>query len=362
MIREAAMAICVASLLVVGGWCVFSLCAGIVTYRSSMTRKGAVSGLRKNPDINAHSSDPLVMGRINEAKERWKRALDSGSIERLFVMTRDGIRLCGYYVAASGSRAVILVHGLRDSAAGMAYLAEEYHARGWNVLSVDLRAHGESGGSVFTMGVREGHDLSLWVDELVARFGSESVFLHGVSMGANAVLFYGADSRARSPVVKGIVVDSCFPSYRDTMVRLLTRIVGNRFVALSIACGASVASFVRSGVRYGRMDARPALGYDRRRRKTSRESSPARTAEAFRESRASQSCTRGNSPRALPVLAFHGGKDAIIPVQPITELFGSGVIPEAELVVIPEAPHIGAYFYERDRYLSKIDTFSRRFS
>src|SRR5574344_1126597 len=112
----------VALSLIVGGWCAFSLCAGIVVYRSSMTRTGAASGLRNNPDINAHGKDPLVMDRINAAKARWERSLAAGSIERLFVTTRDGLRLCGFYSAAPGNQAtdkrqktVILVHGLRYS-------------------------------------------------------------------------------------------------------------------------------------------------------------------------------------------------------------------------------------------------------
>jgi uncharacterized protein len=357
---ETVMAALAAALLIVGGWCVFSLCAGIVTYRSSMTRKGAVSGLRKYPDVNAHGKDPLVMDRINEAKARWERFLAEGSVERLFVTTRDGLRLCGYFVAAekkpqtgkisrevTDSRAVILVHGLRDSAAGMAYLAEEYHASGWNVLSVDLRSHGASDGSIITMGVREGRDLSLWVDELVKRFDFASVYMHGVSMGANAVLFYGFAARGVSSRVRGLIVDSFFPSYRDTLIRLLARVVGNRFVARSVTAGASVVSTLRSGVRFGRMDVKRAMT---RRRSSSRQM-PVRAFSA-----------PVPSARALPLLAFHGGTDAIIPLQSILSLFGSGVIPDAEVVVIPEAPHIGAYFYDRDRYLSKINTFTRRFS
>jgi uncharacterized protein len=341
MPEETAMAVLSAALLIVGGWCVFSLCAGIVTYRSSMTRKGAVSGLRKNPDINAHGKDPLVMDRISEAKARWERSLAAGSIERLFITTRDGLRLCGYYVAAdkntqteNKTRAVILVHGLRDSAAGMA------------VLSVDLRSHGASDGSIITMGVREGRDLSLWIDELVKRSIFGCIYLHGVSMGANAVLLHGV-GRGVSPSVKGLILDSCIPSYRDTIIRLLARVVGNRFVAGSITNGASVASMFRSGVRFGRMDVKRAM---KRRGSPSRER-PSRETSA-----------PATSARALPVLAFHGGTDAIVPLRSIQALFDPGVIPDAELVVIPEAPHIGAYFYERDKYLSKIDAFTRRFS
>lgn len=334
MPEETAMAVFAAALLIGGGWCVFSLCAGYIVYRSSMTRKGAVSGLRKNPDINAHGKDPRIMDRINEAKARWARSLAEGLIQRLSVVTGDGLRLQGYYLAADSTpqkeqkkRTVILVHGLRDSASGMAYLAEEYHASGWNVLSVDLRAHGESEGSIITMGVREGMDLSSWVDELVSRFACEDVFLHGVSMGANAALFCGAAARGVSRMIRGLIVDSFYPSFRDTLNRLLFRIVGNRFVARSITMGSSASARLFSGMALGRMDAGKAL---RR--------------------------------RGLPVLAFHGGSDAIIPLSSITVLFGPEVIPEAELVVIPEAPHIGAYFYGRDRYLSKIDTFTRRFS
>jgi alpha-beta hydrolase superfamily lysophospholipase len=336
MVEITAMAATAAAFLVVGGWCVFSLCAGIVVYRASMTRNGTVSGLKKNIEINSHTNDPLVMNPINAAKTRWERARLTGVFQSLAVVTKRGLRLNAYYCEVDVkafpekcTRAVVLVHGLRDSSAGMAYLAEAYLAAGWNVLSVDLRAHGESEGTKITMGVREGQDLALWVELLVSRYGYETIFLHGVSMGAAAVLSFGALSSTSgfSPCVKGLILDSCFPAHRDTVIRLLSRIVGSRFVARSIAAGASIAAFVVSGTRFGQMDAKKDL----------------------------RRCT-------LPVLAFHGGKDQLVPLSSITPVFRNEVIQSVELIVIPEAPHIGSYFYGRDIYLSKIEDFTRRFS
>jgi len=59
--------------------------------------------------------------------------------------------------------------------------------QGYRILLPDSRAHGESGGSVATYGLREGDDIHRWVDWLYGK-GATCVDGFGESMGADLVL------------------------------------------------------------------------------------------------------------------------------------------------------------------------------
>ncbi len=207
----------------------------------------------------------------------------------------------------------------------MAYLAEEYHGRGWNVLSINQRSHGESEGTKRTMGVRESSDLSLWTDVLISRFKAREIWLHGVSMGAAAVLLYGGNTKKIPSQIRGIIADSSFSSYEDTFFRLLKLAVGSRFLARSIIWGSSIASLVLGGVPFSAMNPQRAL--DR---------------------------------ISLPVLLFHGQQDVLVPVGQVRKMLNDAVKRGAVTVVIPGAPHIGAYFYAPTLYMEKIEEFCRR--
>ena len=319
------------------GWLVFSLAAGFVLYCSSFTTDLAEiqpKGLGKaegQSALYAHTKDPRVMNPINEGKDRWQKKRDEGLIEALSLTARDGIALAAFFWRAERASegdptpTVLLAHGMMDSSSGMGYLAEEYHAMGWDVLSVDLRAHGESGGRRRTMGIREGEDLGAWVALLESRFGARCVFLHGVSMGAASALLYAALVPEIPLSVRGIIADSVYASHLEVFVRLLGFAVGNRFVAMSLAFGASVTSFIFTGIRFGR-------------------AAPARYLSRV----------------PIPILFFHGQSDALVPIGMVRGMLSAPLKPGSESVVIPEAPHIGPYFFARKFYMQKIAEFYRR--
>jgi Lysophospholipase len=316
------------------GWLLFSFISGLIVYLFSMTTNHATFQPKKMMEsekksaLNAHTKDPVVMDPLNAAKEKWIEKRQNGAFEVLSVSSRDGLRLYGYYLASgeAGSKSgktVILVHGMMDSAAGMAYLSGEYAIGGWNVLSIDLRSHGESEGTKRTMGVREGEDLALWVELAVARLGSQEIFLHGVSMGAVTVLSYAANAGKLPAEVKGLILDSCFASHRDTLASLLRAFVRNGFIARSMVTGADIACFFSTGISFARME----------------------TVKLVRNV-------------SLPMLFFHGQADVLVPVSSMREIFEEVLKRGNETVIIPAAPHIGTYFYAPELYMSKIRNFT----
>jgi uncharacterized protein len=104
----------------------------------------------------------------------------------------DGLSLGAWWVGKAGSsRAAVLVHGWGGDRSDLHVVetALVYHRAGFNVLMLDLRAHGGSEGERVTVGYREVRDVRgalSWLEE--RGFDPEDVVLHGWSMGGAAVV------------------------------------------------------------------------------------------------------------------------------------------------------------------------------
>ncbi len=126
----------------------------------------------------------------------------------------DGTRLAADFVPApKGSRAtVILCHGWRSTGpTDFSCTFREYLERGFDLLVIDQRGHGRSGGAWLGFGVLEAKDLLCWVREVNHRRGEDKpILLHGMSMGA-ATVQYALDQPLPDNV-KGVVADCGFSS------------------------------------------------------------------------------------------------------------------------------------------------------
>ncbi len=165
----------------------------------------------------------------------------------------DGLSIAAWWIpAASGAatyadRTVIVVHGLGASKANQLVLAQELVPRGYNVLAIDLRAHGLSGGQLTTFGDRERRDVLgavRWVRENKPA-QSRRIFGVGASMGAAALIAAMAeptpDARAIDAVAvygtyanMGGLIDDVGKTYFTPALRALVR-----HVAVPIASGFS---------------------------------------------------------------------------------------------------------------------------
>src|SRR4051794_14921251 len=84
--------------------------------------------------------------------------------------TNGELKITGWWIPAATAfnRCVVIVHGYADSKIGGIAWAPTFRAMGFNVLAIDLRAHGESGGAQTTAGYFERHDVSRVIDQLRA--------------------------------------------------------------------------------------------------------------------------------------------------------------------------------------------------
>ncbi len=137
----------------------------------------------------------LVVFRMTAARRRMPEATPTNAgldYEGVGLTSTDGVRLSGWWVPAEDSRrAAILVHGWGGDKSNEHILktAPVYHREGYNVLVIDLKAHGESVGGRRTLGYRETRDVLgalLWLEKRGYR--PEDIVLHGWSMGGTTVV------------------------------------------------------------------------------------------------------------------------------------------------------------------------------
>lgn len=103
---------------------------------------------------------------------------------------------------------VILFHGFSGNKGLLVDIANEFRNRNYNILLVDARAHGNSTGSVTTIGYFEAEDVRLAYD-YIRQQGEKNIYLWGASMGAVEIIKAVADYELKP---KGIIAEMPFRS------------------------------------------------------------------------------------------------------------------------------------------------------
>jgi alpha-beta hydrolase superfamily lysophospholipase len=229
----------------------FAVSGGGFLFAALMTRKGIENSrsVRKRNERGASATE--------DSRSWWNAKRASGAIEEL-VVTSGRVRLKGYLVppdsrAGGGSDiAVVLLHGYADCAAGVSYLAREYHLRGATVLSADCRASGESEGQVVGMGYSDAKDAALWTELLDRRLeGRARIVVHGVSTGAVAAILLAERKNLSPEKLAAVVADCAFASEKSLLQEMLRTVFGAGFLRTQairiLVLGMSVVSFITGG-------------------------------------------------------------------------------------------------------------------
>jgi len=147
------------------------------------------------------------------------------SYRTVLLRSDDGVRIASWLLRASrpAGCSVVLAHGLfrsrREVLGRAAYLA----ARGCHALTLDLRRHGDSGGTRTSLGFLEGLDVMAGARFLRREFPENRLYLLGVSMGGAAA---GRAGAAMVADVRGVVLDSTFKNVPEVVDRYAALLVG----------------------------------------------------------------------------------------------------------------------------------------
>jgi dipeptidyl aminopeptidase/acylaminoacyl peptidase len=125
--------------------------------------------------------------------------------------TSDGIEIAGWFISEkTKNQALIFVHGLNSSrtcelGGKLPELASAMNQKGFSILMIDLRGHGQSADARFTFGITERRDVVAAIDWLKTQgFQPKHIGVLGVSMGSASVI----GSAAEHSEIGAVVTDS----------------------------------------------------------------------------------------------------------------------------------------------------------
>ncbi|MGE5612229.1 MAG: alpha/beta hydrolase [Bacillota bacterium] len=156
--------------------------------------------------------------RMTDGKAAWVlKRLSPGDLGLSFQSTtfevrdeRTGhpLRLAGWWIPHPNAqgRCVILIHGYADAKIGAIAWAPTFHSLGFNILAIDLRAHGESEGTFTTSGFYEQHDINQVINQLRVQRSNDTrkLVLFGASMGGTVA----AATAVTRDDLAGVIMDS----------------------------------------------------------------------------------------------------------------------------------------------------------
>lgn len=161
--------------------------------------------------------------KLIHARKEWFLQQDT---EHITIRSRDGLTLHGDYVrtpAEPVNRLLIAFHGYTSNRMGCSTIAVSFLKRGYDVLIVDARAHGESDGEYSGFGILDRFDCLSWIKYANDRFdGKKDIILHGVSMGGATVLMASGLPEIQD-TVKAVIADCAFTSPYDVFAHVLKR-------------------------------------------------------------------------------------------------------------------------------------------
>ena len=146
--------------------------------------------------------------------------LKEHNAQEVYMTSQDGLRLHAYWVPVENAKGtVMLVHGYHSCVLTDFSIAfERYHQRGMNILLPSHRAHGKSEGKYTTFGVKESVDMLQWIEYHNAHFGSFSMMLSGMSMGAATVMYLSGEELPDN--VRALNCDCGFTSPKEIIAKV----------------------------------------------------------------------------------------------------------------------------------------------
>ena len=112
-------------------------------------------------------------------------------------------------------RAVLIIAGRTESYQYSYYFASGYEGKGYNVLVIDNRCHGDSDGRINRLGYGEYKDIIEWC-RLLGRLGNKAVVLHGICIGASTALFAAVSEKCPDNVA-AVVTEGMYVNFYESL-------------------------------------------------------------------------------------------------------------------------------------------------
>lgn len=240
--------------------------------------------------------------------------------EDVYITSRDGLRLHGTYFPGKDSRKIVICfHGYTGK--GMSDntgISNYYLPRGYGMLLVDARAHGDSEGTYIGFGCLDRIDAMQWISYVQDRLGDDcEILLHGTSMGGATVLM--ASGLNLPPSVKAVISDCGFTSAWDVFTHVLNSMY--HMPAFPLMNLTDRMTREKAGFGLAQCD----------------------SSEEVKKTK-------------IPVLLIHGDADTFVPCRMCHEIYENCASPKEKLI-IRGAGHAECFYKARDLYEEKLTEF-----
>lgn len=237
--------------------------------------------------------------------------------ETITLTSPHGYSLSGMYIPLEGSRKTVLIlHGIMANRFSMVKYGVLFRELGFNLLLVDHRNHGLSGGDNTSFGFYEKDDTKVWMDWIFDRCGADCIVgTQGESMGAAIALQHAAID----PRVAFVVADCSFATFKEELAYRLN--IEYRLPPFPLLPLADLVIQLRAGFSLG-------------------EVSPLDATAGLK----------------IPILFVHGQEDSYIPSQASQMLYDAkqGV---KQLYLVPGAGHVDSLPTDPKSYLQALTQF-----
>ena len=283
-------------------------------YRRTMMRSNAkVERTMKMAGTDWNKHMPFIQER--------KEYMLSLPKQDVYCRSEDGLRLHATYLPNNGAKKVVICfhgytsEGMKDYGA----LSNYYLKRGYGLLLIDARAHGQSEGKYIGFGCLDRQDALKWITWVIEECGEDvKIMLHGTSMGGATVLM--ASGLELPEQVKGIVSDCGFTSPKEVFTHVLHSMY--HLPAFPVIQIADYVNQKKAG--YG-MD----------------------ECNAAREVRNA----------TVPILMIHGSADTFVPCSMCEEIYENCGSPKKKLIV-EGAAHGESYYKDTEAYENALTEFT----
>ncbi len=293
--------------------------AGAALYTEIMT---SVIARRRSAGTDAIIS--LASGKAPDDHEpiyeEWAQRLKDTPTELVELRSHDSYVLRAHWYPVEGAkRIVICAHGWHSRwNLDFSGIGPYLHDQSTDLLFIEQRAHGQSGGDLISYGIKERYDVLTWLEWVEQNHPGRPIYLCGVSMGAATVLM-----TAGLPIagrVAGIIADCGYSTPQEiihiTMEKPLGKLAGPTLAAINLNC-------------------------KRREGFTFKDYTPIEAMAANTE---------------VPCLFVHGDADKLVPFRMSIESFYACRAPK-DLLIVHGAEHAMSFVVEPEVYKQKLLDF-----
>ncbi|MDF2379881.1 alpha/beta hydrolase [Nostoc ellipsosporum NOK] len=191
-----------------------NVCAAIYAYRFTYFREAADRPVNDKPPSHFFAKTWHLFSGPAAYKAYFNPA-DTPIVrhESFTLHTASGIPIEGWWLKQDTARRTMLMfHGLAGSRQRCLAEASAFYNMGYDVLLIDFRAHGKSGGSVTTYGARETEEVHL-LYEYARTQQLNNISFWGISMGASTIFKAMHDYPGMQP--RSIIADAPFNRLQD---------------------------------------------------------------------------------------------------------------------------------------------------